>query len=68
MNIKVTSPDSASPKGLEILQALREAVTAELEKKKLLGQSAVIWRDGKTMVVDAETALRTTPPAPSPLQ
>lgn len=30
-----------------ILQSLHESVKAELDKKKRLGQYAVIWKDGK---------------------
>jgi len=30
-----------------VLQSMHESVKAELDKKKRLGQYAVIWKDGK---------------------
>lgn len=57
--MKVTITESLSPKGQEILKAAQEAVTEELERKKRLGLSVVIWQDGKPVLVDAEAVLKT---------
>jgi hypothetical protein len=42
--------DSPSPKGQKQLESLRQAVCKTLEKKRRLGQYAVIWQDGKPVV------------------
>lgn len=36
---------------LVVLNALQQAVSKELEKKKRLGQYAVFWEDGKPVLV-----------------
>lgn len=54
--MKVT--ESTPSKSQVILQALQDAVTAELERKRRLGQPAVIWHDGKPVLVDAEVAIK----------
>ncbi len=36
-----------SPEGQRQLETLRRAVSKALEKKRRLGQYAVVWRDGK---------------------
>ena len=43
--------------GIKGLECLREAVLEELRKKALLGQHAVINRDGKACRVPAKEAL-----------
>ena len=45
MNIKHTV--NPSPEGRQQLEALRLAVAKTLEKKRRLGQYAVIWKNGK---------------------
>ena len=40
------------------LECLREAVLEELRKKALLGQHAIIYRDGKSCRVPAKEALQ----------
>ena len=45
MNTKQTA--TPSPEGQQQLETLRLAVTKTLEKKRRLGQYAVIWKDGK---------------------
>lgn len=35
----------------EMLKSLKKAVADTLEKKRRLGQYAVIWRDGKPVVI-----------------
>ncbi|WPL18450.1 hypothetical protein Thiowin_03523 [Thiorhodovibrio winogradskyi] len=48
MNTKsITTP---SPEGQRQLEALRQAVSKTLEKKRRLGQYAVIWKDGKPVM------------------
>lgn len=48
---KKTTP---SPEGKRQLEALRLAVGKALEKKRLLGQYAVIWQDGKVVMTGAD--------------
>lgn len=40
------------------LECLRNAVRKELQKKALLGQDAIIYRNGKSCRVSAKEALR----------
>ena len=47
MNIIETN--SPSQEALQHLEALRQAVRKDLEKKWRLGQYAVIWEDGKVV-------------------
>lgn len=52
MNIKrKTTP---SPEGQRQLETLRQAVGKALEKKRRLGQYAVIWKDGKPVMTGAD--------------
>ncbi|MDN5870815.1 MAG: hypothetical protein L0H73_08885 [Nitrococcus sp.] len=37
-----------------MLESLRQAVAKTLERKRRLGQYAVIWQDGKPVIIDAE--------------
>jgi hypothetical protein len=46
----------------EILAALRAAVAEALERKRRLGQYAVIWRDGQVVRIEGEE-LRVPEPA-----
>lgn len=48
MIIKSVPP---SPEALAILKALQEAVGKNLDKKRRLGQYAVIWQDGRPVLV-----------------
>lgn len=48
MIIKSVPP---SPEALAILKALQEAVGKNLDKKRRLGQYAVIWKDGRPVLV-----------------
>jgi len=45
---------SPSPESLEILETLQLAVNKALDKKKRLGQYAVIWKDGKPVLLGKE--------------
>jgi len=40
-----------SPDSQVILESLREAVAEALEKKRRLGQYAVVWRNGKVITI-----------------
>ena len=48
MNTKKKS--TPSPEGQRQLETLRQAVGKALEKKRRLGQYAVIWKNGKPLV------------------
>ncbi len=52
MNPTQKHPPCASSQ--ETLAALREAVTEALEKKRLLGQYAVVWKDGHPVFIGEE--------------
>jgi hypothetical protein len=45
---------TASQQAQETLEILRVAVAEELERKKRLGHYAVIWQDGKPVMIGAE--------------
>lgn len=49
--MKITSKAKLSEKGQIILDALQKAVTQTLERKRRLGQYAVVWRDGKPVMI-----------------
>ena len=61
---------SPSPEALAILNALQDAVTKCLDKKKRPGQYAVIWRDGRPMKLnpDGNVSEITSEPSPNPLK
>lgn len=42
-----SSPPQPSPEALRALASLREAVHDAFEKKRRMGQYAVVWRDGE---------------------
>ena len=39
---------------VEVLAALQRAVSNALERKRRLGQYAVVWRDGKPALLDED--------------
>lgn len=41
-----------SPEARQSLEALRVAVREELERKRRLGQHAVVWRNGRVETLD----------------
>lgn len=45
--MNITRKSTPSPEAQRQLNALRQAVSNALEKKRRLGQYAVIWQDGK---------------------
>jgi hypothetical protein len=48
MNLSKHPPSEKSQQTLEVM---KQAVTKALEKKKRLGQYAVIWEDGKPVLI-----------------
>ncbi len=54
-----------SPQGRQVLDALRAAVAQALDRKRRLGQYAVIWKDGRVVRLEAHeiTHEMTTPAA-----
>ncbi|ALQ52375.1 hypothetical protein [Nitrosomonas ureae] len=49
--MKITSKAKLSEKGQVILDSLQKAVTLALERKRRLGHYAVIWQDGKPVMI-----------------
>lgn len=49
--MKITSKVKLSEKGQVMLDSLQKAVAQALEKKRRLGQYAVVWRDGKPVTI-----------------
>lgn len=45
-----TRNSTPSPEALVVLEALRQAVAKALDRKRRLGQYAVIWENGKPVV------------------
>lgn len=50
----MTQPIQPSPQSQEMLNALRRAVADALEKKRRLGQYAVVWEDGRPVMLGGE--------------
>ena len=44
----------SSTESRQVLEALRTAVTEALERKRRLGEYAVIWRDGQVVRIEPE--------------
>lgn len=53
--MKTIRKNTPSPEGQKQLEALREAVNKALEKKRRLGQYAVLWKDGKPVFQGDDT-------------
>ena len=49
--MKITMKTTPSKEGQVMLDSLQKAITHALEKKRRLGQYAVIWRDGKPVMM-----------------
>ena len=49
--MSAVSKKTLSKEGQILLASLQKAVTENLEKKKRLGQYAVIWQNGKPVVL-----------------
>lgn len=53
MNITTELP---SPQAQAMLKALQDAVTNSLERKQKLGQYAVVWQDGRPVLIGDDVA------------
>ena len=55
--------DMVSPEDQQILNTLQEAVAEALERKQRLGQYAVVWREGRPVIIgeEAPAKLRRVP-------
>ena len=49
--MKITLKTKPSKECQLILDSLQKAVTQALEKKRRLGQYAVVWRDGRPVMI-----------------
>jgi hypothetical protein len=52
--MSAVSKKTLSKEGQILLASLQKAVTENLEKKRRLGQYAVIWQDGKPVVLGGD--------------
>ena len=59
--LKEITGQPPSEKSQQILASLRKVATETLERKRRLGQYAVVWKDGK-IVLEGEDAPEITPP------
>lgn len=50
----MSTPNTLSPGDLGALEALRKAVAEALDRKRRLGQYAVIWKDGNVVRLNAD--------------
>ena len=57
-----------SADGRRMLESLRQAVGKTLERKRRLGQYAVVWRHGKPCVIHADTSRVAEAAAPRPTE
>ncbi len=51
-----------------ILDSLQKAVTQALEKKRRLGQYAVVWRDGKAVMIGEDAPKVSENPVKLPIK
>ena len=49
--MKITLKTTPSEEGQVRLDSLLKAITQELERKRRLGHYAVVWRDGKPVMI-----------------
>jgi hypothetical protein len=54
----IITSGSPSPESIAILQVLQDAVAEALEKKRRLGQYAVIWQDDHPVFIGDEAPFR----------
>ncbi len=66
MNTSHEAPASAD--GQRMLESLRQAVGKALERKRRLGQYAVVWRHGKPLVINADASRVAEAAAPRPTE
>ena len=57
----ISSDQTPSPDRLVMLDVLRTAVNKALDKKKRLGQYAVIWSDNKPTFIGPDAPRKNTP-------
>jgi hypothetical protein len=57
---------TARPEDLQALDVLKQAVAEALERKRRLGQYAVVWRDGRPAIIGAEQARMSLPEGQEP--
>jgi hypothetical protein len=53
------------PKEQQLLDSLKDAVAEALERKRRLGQYAVVWRDGQPMIIGGEESPNSPPSKPA---
>lgn len=56
-----TQKNTPSKEAQIMLDTLKKAVTDTLEKKRRLGQYAVVWRDGKAAIINFDAKQETNP-------
>lgn len=61
--MKITLKTTPSKEGQEILDALQKAVSQALERKRRLGQYAVVWRDGGPVMIGEDAPKASENPA-----
>ena len=54
--IIVTHDPTPTPEGAATLRALRQAVAQALDRKRRLGQYAVVWQNGRAVEIGPETS------------
>lgn len=63
--MKVTLKTMPSEESQAILDSLQKAATLALERKRRLGQYAVVWRDGKPVMIGEDAPKVSENPASS---
>ncbi|MDP2223127.1 hypothetical protein [Nitrosomonas sp.] len=66
--MKITSKVKLSEEGQVMLDSLQKAVTQALEKKRRLGQYAVVWRDGKAVMIGEDAPKVSENPVKLPIK
>ncbi len=66
--MKITPKVKLSEKGQVILDSLQKAVTQALERKRRLGQYAVIWRDGGPVMIGEDAPKVSENPVNRPIK
>ena len=66
--MKITSKVKLSEEGQVMLDSLQKAVTQALEKKRRLGHYAVVWRDGKPMMIGEDAPKVSESPVKLPIK
>jgi len=66
--MKITLKTTPSEEGQVILDSLQKAVTQALEKKRRLGHYAVVWRDGKAVMIGEDAPKASENPVNLPIK